>query len=105
MMSRGSLPVVEFQAMPAIVESPMSDTGGASTGGVAAAATPAGVMTETEVIRRTAATAARRGKLVTTSALERLPRTDVYRHSSCRNQDISRRPGAAGYHTSPSRQS
>jgi len=36
-MSRGSLPVVEFHAMPAIVESPIRETGGASTGGVAAA--------------------------------------------------------------------
>jgi hypothetical protein len=37
-MSRGSLPVVEVQAIPAIVESPTNETGGASTGGVAALA-------------------------------------------------------------------
>src|SRR3954451_19212757 len=36
-MSRGSLPVVEFHAKPAMVESPINETGGASTGGVGAA--------------------------------------------------------------------
>ena len=38
-MSRGSLPVVEFHAIPAIVESPISDTAGASSGGLTARAT------------------------------------------------------------------
>ncbi len=37
-MARGSLPGVDVQAMPAIVESPTNETGGASAGGVAAAA-------------------------------------------------------------------
>ena len=55
-MSRGSLPVVEFQAMPAIVESPIKDTGGASTGGVAAATMSAREVSGSAV--RTSATTA-----------------------------------------------
>ena len=49
-MSRGSLPVVEFQAMPAMVESPIRETGGASTGGDPAATTSTRAISGTAVM-------------------------------------------------------